>query len=48
MMGQRVRDIILGEGNWGTGSALNFLLLAMAVLLSLVAYRLARLNRIES
>ena len=48
MMGQRVRDLILGEGNWGTGSALNFLLLAMSVLLSLAAYRLARLNRIES
>ncbi len=48
MMGQRVRDLILGEGNWGTGSALNFLLLAMSVLLSLGAYRLARLNRIES
>jgi spermidine/putrescine transport system permease protein len=48
MMGQRVRDLILGEGNWGTGSALNFLLLAMAVLLSLGAYRLARLNRIDT
>ena len=34
-------------GNWGAGSALNFLLLAMSVLLSLGAYRLARLNRIE-
>lgn len=48
MMGQRVRDLILGEGNWGTGSALTFLLLAMSVVLSLGAYRLARLNRIES
>ncbi len=48
MMGQRVRDLILGQGDWGAGSALNFLLLAMAVLLSLVAYRLARLNRIDA
>jgi len=48
MMGQRVRDLILGQGDWGVGSALNFLLLAMSVLLALVAYRLARLNRIES
>jgi len=48
MMGQRVRDLILGQGDWGAGSALNFLLLAMSVLLAFVAYRLARLNRIES
>jgi spermidine/putrescine transport system permease protein len=48
MMGQRVRDLILGQGDWGAGSALNFLLLAMAVLLSLGAYRLAKLNRIEA
>jgi ABC-type spermidine/putrescine transport system permease subunit I len=48
MMGQRVRDLILGQGNWGAGSALNFLLLAMSVVLALGAYRLARLNRIEA
>jgi ABC-type spermidine/putrescine transport system permease subunit I len=48
MMGQRVRNLILEQGDWGAGSALNFLLLAMSVLLSLGAYRLARLNRIES
>ncbi len=27
MMGQRVRDLILGQGDWGAGSALNFILL---------------------
>lgn len=48
MMGQRVRDLILGQGDWGAGSALNFLLLAMSVLLALGAYRLARLNRIDA
>ena len=31
MMGQRVRDLILGQGDWGAGSALNFVLLAMSV-----------------
>ena len=46
MMGQRVRDLILGQGT-GVPAPLNFLLLAMSVLLALVAYRLARLNRIE-
>jgi spermidine/putrescine transport system permease protein len=48
MMGQRVRDLILGQGDWGAGSALTFLLLAMSVVLSLIAYRLARLNRIDA
>ncbi|MET0800941.1 MAG: ABC transporter permease subunit [Actinomycetota bacterium] len=48
MMGQRVRDLILGQGDWGAGSALNLLLLATSVVLALVAYRLARLNRIDA
>jgi spermidine/putrescine transport system permease protein len=48
MMGQRVRDLILGQGDWGAGSALNLILLTMSVLLALVAYRLARLNRIDA
>jgi spermidine/putrescine transport system permease protein len=48
MLGQRVRDLILQGANWGVGSALNFLLLGVSVLLALVAYRLARLNRIDA
>ncbi len=48
MMGQRVRNLILEQGDWGAGSALNFLLLGMSVVLSLVAYRLAKLNRIDA
>jgi spermidine/putrescine transport system permease protein len=48
MMGQRVRDLILGEGNWGAGSALNFILLVVSVVLAYISYRLARLNRIEA
>jgi spermidine/putrescine transport system permease protein len=48
MMGQRVRDLILQGGNWGAGSALNFLMLAASGILAIVAYRLARLNRIET
>ncbi len=47
MMGQRVRDLILGQGDWGAGSALNLLLLAGSGIFALVAYRLARLDRIE-
>jgi spermidine/putrescine transport system permease protein len=48
MMGQRVRDLILGAGDWGAGSALNLILLVLSVVFSLVAYRLARLNRIQT
>jgi ABC-type spermidine/putrescine transport system permease subunit I len=48
MMGQRVRDLILSAGDWGAGSALNILLLGVSVVFSLVAYRLARLNRIQT
>lgn len=48
MLGQRVRDIILQEGDWGTGSALSLVLLAASVLFALIAYRLARLNQMET
>jgi spermidine/putrescine transport system permease protein len=48
MMGQRVRDLILGAGNWGAGSALNLVLLVASIVFSLVAYWLARLNRIQT
>jgi ABC-type spermidine/putrescine transport system permease subunit I len=48
MMGQRVRDLILGEGDWGAGSALNLVMLFVSIVFSLLAYRLARLNRIQT
>ena len=34
MMGQRVRDLILQTGDWGSGSALNFLMLALSGIFS--------------
>src|SRR4029079_14427984 len=40
MMGQRVRDLILQTGDWGSGSALNFIMLALSGVFSLVAFRL--------
>jgi spermidine/putrescine transport system permease protein len=46
MMGQRVRDLILGQGDWGSGAALNLLLLVGSGVLAFGAYRLARLDRI--
>ncbi|MFI5055384.1 MAG: ABC transporter permease [Actinomycetota bacterium] len=48
MMGQRVRDLILSAGDWGAGSALNLVLLTLSVVFSLLAYKLARLNRIQT
>jgi spermidine/putrescine transport system permease protein len=48
MMGQRVRDLILQGGTWGPGSALNFIMLGLTILFSLIAYRLARLNQIQT
>jgi spermidine/putrescine transport system permease protein len=48
MMGQRVRDLIYESANWGAGAALNFIMLGVSCILALVAYRLAKLQRIES
>jgi spermidine/putrescine transport system permease protein len=48
MLGQRVRDLVLSQGDWGAGSALNLILLVASVVFSLLAYRLGRLNRIET
>jgi spermidine/putrescine transport system permease protein len=48
MMGQRVRDLVLQGANWGDGAALNFVMLGVSCLLAVVAYRLARLNRMEA
>lgn len=47
MMGQRVRDLILQGANWGDGASLNFILLGVSGVLALVAYRLAKLHRME-
>lgn len=48
MMGQRVRDLILQGANWGDGAALNLTLLVLSAAFALVAYRLAKLNRIQT
>lgn len=47
MMGQRVRDLILLEGDWGSGAALNFVMLVVSIVVSVFAYWLARLNQID-
>lgn len=48
MLGQRVRDVILEEGDWGTGSAMNIVMLGLSGIFALIAYRLSRLNRMAT
>ena len=47
MLGNAVNDLILSTNNWGDGSALNFVLWCFPWWLSVIAYRLAKINRIE-
>jgi len=48
MLGQRIRDVILEEGDWGTGSAMNLVMLGLSGVFALLAYRMAKLNRMET
>ncbi len=48
MLGNAVNDLILSTNNWGDGSALNFVLLVLSVVFSVIAYRLAKIGRIEA
>jgi spermidine/putrescine transport system permease protein len=48
MLGQRIRDVILEQGDWGTGSAMNLVMLGLSGVFALIAYRFARLNRMET
>jgi len=48
LLGQRIRDVILEQGDWGAGSAMNLLMLGLSGIFALLAYRLSRLNRMET
>jgi spermidine/putrescine transport system permease protein len=48
MLGQRIRDVILEEGDWGAGSAMNLVMLGLSGVFALLAYRMARLNRMAT
>lgn len=48
MLGQRTANLIIQSADWGQGGAMNFLLLAVALLFAVVAYRLAKLNQLET
>ena len=48
MLGQAVNDLILGQGDLARGSALSFMLLFVTGIVAVIAYRLARINRLET
>ena len=48
MLGQAVNALILDEGNLAGGSALSLMLLGVSGLLAVIAYRLSRINRLET
>ena len=48
MLGQAVNDLILTEGDLAKGSALSLILLVCAGIVAAIAFRLARISRLET
>ena len=48
MLGNVVNDLVLESGDLNRGAAMSIVMLALSALFALVAYRLARFNRLES
>ena len=48
MLGQAVNDLILGRGDLASGAAMSFILLVCSGIVAALAYRLSRINRLES
>jgi spermidine/putrescine transport system permease protein len=48
MLGQAVNDLILEQGDLTSGAALSFILLICSGLVAALAFRLARINRLET
>ena len=48
MLGNVVNDYVLEAGDLNRGAAMSIIMLALSALFALVAYRLARINRLES
>jgi spermidine/putrescine transport system permease protein len=48
MLGQAVNELILDQGDLARGSALSLMLLVMSGVLAVIAYRLSRINRLET
>lgn len=48
MLGNVVNDLVLESGDLNQGAALSIIMLALSALFAFIAYRLARINRLES
>ena len=48
MLGQAVNDLILEQGDLARGSALSLMLSGAVGVLAVIAYRLSRINRLET
>lgn len=48
MLGNVVNDLVLESGDLNRGAAMSIIMLVLSALFALVAYRLARINRLES
>jgi spermidine/putrescine transport system permease protein len=48
MLGNTVQDMVLESGDLAAGSAMSLMMLAASALFAVIAYRLARINRLES
>jgi spermidine/putrescine transport system permease protein len=48
MLGQAVNDLILVQGDLARGSALSLLLLVLSGVLAVIAFRVSRINRLET
>jgi spermidine/putrescine transport system permease protein len=48
MLGNVVNDLVLESGDLNRGAAMSIIMLALSALFALFAYRLARINRLES
>ena len=48
LLGQRIRDVILEQGDWGAGSAMNLVMLGLSGVFALLAYRMSKMNRMET
>jgi ABC-type spermidine/putrescine transport system permease subunit I len=48
MLGQAVNDLILARGDLASGAAMSFVLLVSSGIVAALAYRLSRINRLQS
>ena len=48
MLGQAVNDLILARGDLAGAAALSFVLLVCSGIVAALAYRLSRINRLET